>query len=130
MAADSERAAIEAVILAYLEGMIYGQFDKLRSAMHPQCMVAGHYKGDYVFVTLDDFIGVLSGDKPEPPGTPIDYTIHSIDITEDTAVAKLTEACLGSTFTDSLTLIRDNKTWQIVFKAFYDHAYDKANDTA
>ncbi len=32
--------------------------------MHPQCMVAGHYKGGYVFVPLDDFIGVLPGDKP------------------------------------------------------------------
>ena len=122
MAADSERAAIEAVILAYLQGMIYGEFDKLRGAMHPQCMVAGHYHGDYVFVTREDFIGVLSGDEPEPPGTKIDYKILSIDITEDTAVAKLVDVCLGSTFTDSLTLIRDDKTWQIVFKAFYDHA--------
>ncbi|MCA3574031.1 MAG: nuclear transport factor 2 family protein, partial [Aestuariivirga sp.] len=106
MAADSERAAIEAVILAYLQGMIYGEFDKLRGAMHPQCMVAGHYHCDYVFVTREDFIGVLSEDKPEPPGTPIDYKIHSIDITKDTAVAKLVDVCLGSTFTDTLTFIR------------------------
>ena len=30
--------------------------------------------------------------------------------------------CLGTTFTDYLTLIRDEGRWQIVNKAFYDHA--------
>lgn len=122
MAAAGEREAIEAVIREYLEGMIYGQYDRLRRAMHPQCNVAGHVEGVYDFLPREDFIRALESYPVVPPGTPITSSIVSLDITGDTAIAKVTDDCFGTTFTDYLTFIKDMGQWRIVAKAFYDHA--------
>ena len=47
-----------------------------------------------------------------------------LDGTGDVAVAKVYDECLGTTFTDYLTLIKHDGQWQIVMKAFYDHSGD------
>jgi hypothetical protein len=118
----SERAAIEAVVVDYLEGMIYGQRNRLERAMHPQCMQAGHFSGSYEFFDRETFIRSVEGETALPPGTPYRSDIVSIDVTGDIAVVKLEDACFGTTFTDYLTLIKHEETWQIVMKAFFDHA--------
>jgi hypothetical protein len=119
--AAGEREAIEAVIRDYLEGMIHGDFGKLRRAMHEKCIVAGHYLGNYDFMPREDFIDQLKGETPEPAGTPVVSSILSLDITGDTAIAKVRDDCFGSSFTDYLTFIRHEGQWQIVAKAFFDH---------
>lgn len=122
MSAD-ERDAIDAVIRDYLDGMIYGQYDRLESAMHVKCMIAGHFDGSYDFMPRDEFIGTLKKMKAQiPPDTPYVSEIVSVDITGDTAMAKVTDVCFGTSFTDYLTFIMDQGRWQIVNKAFYDHA--------
>jgi hypothetical protein len=122
MTAVKDEGAIRAVVRDYLEGMIYGQPDRLRSAMHPLCMQAGHYKGNYEFFPRDEFIEALRAEKMEAPGTPYKSEILSIDITGDVALAKVNDDCFGTSFTDYLTLIRHEGRWQIVMKAFFDHA--------
>jgi hypothetical protein len=118
---ESERDAIEAVIRDYLEGMIYGQTDRLESAMHPLCMQAGHYKGNYEFFPRDEFIEAMKSEKMQEPGTPYVADIVSIDLSGDVAVAKVTDDCFSTSFTDYLTLIKHDGRWQIVMKAFVDH---------
>jgi hypothetical protein len=118
---ESERDAIEAVIRDYLEGMIYGQTDRLESAMHPLCMQSGHYKGNYEFFPRDEFIEALKSEKMQEPGTPYVADIVSIDLSGDVAVAKVTDDCFSTSFTDYLTLIKHDGRWQIVMKAFVDH---------
>lgn len=122
MSRDRELQAIRAVVTDYLEGMIYGQPDRLRRAMHPLCMQAGHYKGSYEFFPRDEFIEAIGPEKMQPPGTPYAAEIVSIDVTGDVALAKLTDDCFGTSFTDYLTLIKHDGAWQIVMKAFFDHA--------
>lgn len=122
MADAKDEEAIRAVIRDYLEGMIYGQADRLQSAMHPLCMQAGHYKGNYEFFPRDEFIEALKSEKMEAPGTPYKAEIISIDVTGDVAVAKVNDDCFGTSFTDYLTLIKHEGRWQIVMKAFFDHA--------
>ena len=122
---DSDRRAIEAVVRDYLEGMIYGQPERIAQAMHPLCMQAGHYHGKYEFFPRDDFIEALKQETMLPPGTPFVSAIPFIDITGDIAVVKLTDDCFGSSFTDYLTLIRHEGRWQIVMKAFFDHANER-----
>jgi hypothetical protein len=95
MAAAGEREAIEAVIRDCLEGMIYNQKMKLERAMHPLCMVTGHYLGSYDFMPRDGFIASLSAEKPQSEGTPITSAIVSLDITGDAAMAKVTDECFG-----------------------------------
>lgn len=126
MADGSDRDAIEAVVTDYLEGMIYGQPDRLERAMHPLCMQAGHYKGEYEFFDRATFIDALKKETMAPPGTPYRAAIVSLDVTGDVAVAKVTDDCFGTSFTDYLTLIRHDGRWQIVMKAFFDHANEGA----
>jgi hypothetical protein len=120
-----DEKAIKAVVTDYLEGMIYGDYERLREAMHPLCMQAGHMPGNYEFIPRDEFIEVIKPEKKEPAGTPIRSHIAMIDITGDIAMVKVTDDCFGTTWTDYLTLIRHEGRWQIVMKAFYDHANDK-----
>ncbi|MFN4143316.1 nuclear transport factor 2 family protein [Aestuariivirga sp.] len=122
MTADDDRKAIEAVVTDYLEGMIYGQTERIERAMHPLCMQAGHYRGNYEFFPRGDFIDSLKLEKMLEPGTPYRAAIVSVDMTGDVAVAKVTDDCFGTSFTDYLTLIRHEGRWQIVMKAFFDHA--------
>lgn len=122
MSLKTEREAIEAVVVDYLEGMIYGQRDRLERAMHPQCMQAGHFGGTYEFFDRETFIRSLEGEAAVPPGTPYRAEIVSIDLTGDVAVVKVEDDCFGTTFTDYLTLIKHETQWQIVMKAFFDHA--------
>ncbi|WP_373503221.1 nuclear transport factor 2 family protein [Aestuariivirga sp.] len=119
---SSERESIGTLITDYLEGMIYGQTDRLNRAMHPLCMQAGHFGGQYEFCNRYAFIESLQSAVMEAPGTPYKAQIVTIDITGDVAVAKVTDDCFGTSFTDYLTLIKHDGKWQIVMKAFFDHA--------
>ena len=122
MTRQDEVKAIQKVITEYLEGMIYGQPDRLKTAMHPKCMQAGHFNGNYEYYSRDEFIEALKAEKMAEPGSTYTAEVVSIDMTGDVAVAKVTDACFGTTFTDYLTLIKHDGQWQIVMKAFFDHA--------
>ncbi|WP_196504942.1 nuclear transport factor 2 family protein [Aestuariivirga litoralis] len=123
---SNEREAIEAVVNDYLQGMIYGQYDRLKGAMHPLCMQAGHYNGHYEFMPRDEFVEAIKPEPKLPVGADFPLTISMVDVTGDIAIVKLTDDCFGTTWTDYLTLIRHDEKWQIAMKAFYDHANDKA----
>ena len=118
--------AIKLTVTEYLKGMIYGQDDRLRQSMHLKCMQAGHYNSQYEFIPRDEFIDAIKGEKKEPDGSPFSYDIPMIDITGDIAIAKVKDECFGTMWTDYLTLIRHDENWQIVMKAFYDHANDRS----
>jgi hypothetical protein len=113
--------AIRSVVRLYLEGMIYGEQDKLRQAMHPLCMQAGHDKGRYEFFPRDEFIALIGQEKPQPAGSAYPAEFQMIDITGDMAMVKLSDDCFGYSWTDYLTLIKHEGAWQIVMKAFYGH---------
>jgi len=119
---DIEQPAIEAVVKDYLDGMIYGQPNLLQTAMHPLCMQAGHFNGVYEFFNRDEFIEALAEADKLAPGAPYNFKIVSVDMTGDVAVVKVEDDCLGTSFTDYLTLIKHDGRWQIVMKAFFDHA--------
>ena len=90
--------------------------------MHPQCMQAGHFNGTYEFFDRETSIRSLEGEEMLPPGTPYNYEILSVDVTGDVALVKVVDGCFGTTFTDCLTLIKNEIRWQIVMKAFFDRA--------
>ena len=102
--------------------MVWNDPQRLRRAMHPLCMQSGHYKGNFEFYDRDAFIESLEDEKTEEPGTPYRSEILSVVASGDVAVAKIAVECLGTSFTDYLTLIRVENQWRIVMKAFFDHA--------
>jgi Putative lumazine-binding len=121
MPEHTDQQAIRAVILNYLEGMIWDGDAKLRGAMHELCMQAGHVGGRYEFIPRDAFIAEIGKLERLPTGTAFDWTIDFIDITGDAAIAKVTDTCFGSTWTDYLTFIKHDGEWQMVMKVFYEH---------
>lgn len=122
MSHAADLQAIRTAVTDYLEGMIYGDDDQIRKAMHPLCMQAGHFNGQYEFFPREEFISAIKPEIRQPPGSPIKSNIAFIDITGDMAIAKVTDDCFGTSWTDYLTLIKHDGQWQIVMKAFFDHA--------
>ncbi len=46
-----ELDAIRTVALDYVEGMAWGDMDRLRRCFHPRGLQVGHFRGDYEFLT-------------------------------------------------------------------------------
>lgn len=122
MRTESARGAIEAVVAEYLEGMIHGQRDRLERAMHPRCMQAGRFGRSDESFDREAFVRLIDGETASPPGKPYLSQTFSTDMTGDVAVVKVEDECFGTTFTDHLTFTKYEHRWQIVMKAFLDHA--------
>lgn len=112
---------IRAVVVLYLEGMIWGQPDKLVRAFHPKATAAGHDFGAFFNSPRDEFIPDWMKLATLPAGTPYAAALVSIDITGDIAVVKVTNTCFGDDYTDYLTLIKTDGRWQITHKAWFTH---------
>ena len=124
--AAKEWAEIDSAIRLYLEGMVYSQPEKLEQVMHPSCVLAGKFEDLPDFNSRDTFIAAVKGSPGLAPGTPYLHKVELIDIAGDVAVARVTADSFGTTFTDYLTFFKPDGRWQIVYKAFLDHAKAKA----
>jgi hypothetical protein len=126
MAWGAEHDAVRAVVVDYLEGMCWGDEAKLRRAFHPGALQVGHFGETYEFFPLEEFIAWLKGEVTEAEGSPIIAELLSIEVTGTVAVAKLTDTCFGTDFTDYLVMVKDRPDasgrWQIVTKAYHVHA--------
>jgi hypothetical protein len=126
MAWGAEHDAVRAVVVDYLEGMCWGDEAKLRRAFHPGALQVGHFGATYEFFPLEEFIAWLKGEETEAEGSPIIAELLSIEVTGTVAVAKLTDTCFGTDFTDYLVMAKDRPDasgrWQIVTKAYHVHA--------
>jgi hypothetical protein len=122
----AEHDAVRAVVVDYLEGMCWGDEAKLRRAFHPGALQVGHFGETYEFFPLEEFIAWLKGEETEVEGSPIVAELLSIEVTGTVAVAKLTDTCFGTDFTDYLLMVKDRPDaqgrWQIVTKAYHVHA--------
>lgn len=118
--------AIRQVLIDYLEGMMWGDEDRLRRAFHPGALQVGHFAQTYEFFPLQEFIDWLKGEAMSPPGTGYVAELISIEVTGSVAVAKITDTCFDTDFTDYLVLVNDRADatgrWQIVTKAYHVHA--------
>lgn len=119
---EAERKAIEMVVRDYLEGMVRCDLERLRSALHPLFVQSGHYKGQFEFYDRDAFIELFEGEETVEPEIEHEAEIGLIDVTGDIAIAKVTGEFRDTSFTDYLTLIMVENRWQIVMRAFFDHA--------
>lgn len=126
MALGSEHDAVRAVVVDYLEGMVWGDEEKLRRAFHPGALQVGHFGETYEFFPLEEFIRWLRDEETQPAGSPYVAELVSIEVTGTVAVAKVTDTCFGTDFTDYLVLVKDRPTqdgrWQIVTKAYHVHS--------
>ena len=121
MVKQADENAIHSIIMDYLEGMIYGDDEQLRRSMHPLCMQAGHVGGEYEFISRDAFIDAIRSAERLTKGVPFRWEVVTLDITGNIAMAKVTDDCFGSTWTDFLTFIKHDGQWRIVMKALFEH---------
>lgn len=126
MDCGAEHDDIRRVVIDYLEGMVWGDEQKLRRAFHPQALQVGHFADVYEFFPLDEFIAWVKAEETQPEGTPYRAELLSVEISGTVAIAKLTDTCFGTDFTDYLVLVKDHPDqsgrWQIVTKAYHVHS--------
>src|SRR3989304_2230070 len=60
----AEFAALRAVTLDYLDGMVNANEQHLRRAFHPRCLLVGHYHGILECETVDQFIAAVLNGAP------------------------------------------------------------------
>lgn len=118
--------AVRQVVIDYVEGMVWGDEDRLRRAFHPGAIQVGHFDGTYEFLSFEQFIGWLKGEVTAPVGSAYVAELLTIEVTGTVAIAKITDTCFGADFTDYLVMVNDRPDasgrWQIVTKAYHVHA--------
>ncbi len=120
----SELSDISAIVDSYYDGMVRGDEDKLRHVFHPDCFVIGHLKGDLRWASVDRFIAAVTDTAGGRDLDDADYrnTINAVDITGDTAVARITNKYAGMWFTDYLSLLKHEGRWRIINKLYHHYA--------
>ncbi|MCY1242873.1 putative lumazine-binding protein [compost metagenome] len=117
----ADTAAINRVVEHYVEGMVFADESLLREAFHPSCKIIGHYHRELEWLSLDEFIGAIKAEGPAEEGSSPFWEIRTLDITGDSAVAKVVDDYLGMRFTDYLSLLKIDQQWQIINKLYYLH---------
>lgn len=117
----TEVAAVRTVAGNYLDGMVYADEKKLRSAFHPRAAVVGRGPGGLEWDSVDAFVAAVLRDGGPQTGTSYFAEIISVDITGDLAMVKLTDDYLGARYTDYLTMMCNDGRWTIIHKAFHQH---------
>ncbi|MGN7889467.1 nuclear transport factor 2 family protein [Dyadobacter sp. 22481] len=114
----TDRAAdITAVLSDYFNGVFKGDTDLLRSAFHPQALVAGDVNGQAYFKTLDQYLdGVRNRKSPFELGESFRMEIMSIEVINQIAVAKVRLPMFEFNYHDLLSLTKVDGKWLIVNK--------------
>ena len=88
------------MVLVYVEGIAWGDMERLGRSFHPRGIQVGHFRGDDAFFTGEEFLAWAAKEKAEAPVTPYEAEIVSLDVTGDVAVVKVTDTVDGTSFTD------------------------------
>ncbi|HYD26422.1 nuclear transport factor 2 family protein [Brevundimonas sp.] len=110
-------ASVRAPLEAYLRGHATGLADEFRPAFHPDAQLWGMRNGTLIRMTSDEYISRASG-APAADEAQRRRWIESIDVTGDTAVAKIVLDYPTVRFTDYMSLSRIDGRWVIVNKMF------------
>jgi hypothetical protein len=98
----SDSELIEETIEHYFKGMYYGDVERLKKAFHPEAHVIGHFDGNFIFNSLDQFLGF----------------IKSAPVPADVGCVKVEDLYQGRRFTDYLTVLKHEDNWVIINKGY------------
>ena len=116
--AGAEDAAVRAAIEHYFQGHATGDGAHYRKVFHPESKLFFVRDGKFAQRTSEEYIAGAPGKAPEDEAQR-KRTIDWIDVTGDTAVAKLTLTYPAVTFTDYMALLKIDGEWKIVNKMFH-----------
>ena len=118
--------AVRAPLEAYLRGHATGRSEDFRPAFHPDAQLWGMRNGTLIRMTAEQYISRASGAPPADEAQRHRW-IESIDITGDTAVARIVLDYPTVRFTDYMALSRIDGRWVIVNKMFQAEPKAAAN---
>ncbi len=119
---SDDAKSITAAVKDYLVGMVFAEEAKLRRVLHPRWHCIGNFEGSLEWLDLDGFIDSCRSAKEGDPDPDFFWQVESLEITGDTAIAKVLDDYLGLRFTDYLTFLKIEGRWWIVNKVFHLHA--------
>jgi len=117
---SDDRAAIEAVVQTYLDGLYEGNVEKLAAAFHPTSSLTYEENGSLTPLPRDQWLeAVRSRPSPQSRGLPRHDRILQVDqASPTTAFVKLSCAIPPRFFTDYLSLLKLEGRWQVAQKVF------------
>ena len=116
-----EEQAVRTVIQTYFDSMSESSREKVCEAFHPSGKVTGYLDDGLHEMTRKEFADLVASLQPSPheSNQKLHAEVLSIDITGDTAVAKVRDEYLGMMFIDTLSLIKVEGSWSIYTKLFH-----------
>lgn len=117
---DKEEQQIRSVVDCYVTGFNRGDKELLLQALHPRFVSSGFFDGELQWDGAEEFATFCSEAAPDPEGPVPDWYVETLIVSGQTAIAIIRDRWGSREFRDSLTLLKDNGRWQIVFKAFHN----------
>src|SRR5690348_9628432 len=115
-----DRAAIEAAVQTYLDGLYEGDADKLAEVFHETSSLTWEEDGTLVLLTRDQWLKAVRG-RPSAKARGLERHDKILQIDQATptmAFVKLNCAIPPRYFTDFLSLLKIQGQWQIAQKVF------------
>jgi len=107
----------------YFNGIYEGDLNALQNILNPGTLLFGDVKGKPYFKTLDEYLGVVKNrQSPKDSGKPFKGTIHSINIVNSIAVAKVHVKMYDFEYDEFLSFHKIDNRWVIVNKMMSDVA--------
>lgn len=116
----SDEQDIRQTIQTYFDGMHESSAEKMRTAFHPNATITGYLEDGLHEMSVTDFADFVASQQPSPleQGAEARLDIVAVEISGETAVARVRDDYLGMTFHDSLSLLLADGRWQIYTKLF------------
>jgi hypothetical protein len=117
---SSDKAAIEAAVQTYFDGLYESDADKLRSVFHPTSELTFEKDGKIVVWTRDQWLdNVRKRESAKSKGSPRDDAILVFDQSgPTTAFVKVKCQLPPAYFTDYLVFIKADGAWKVAQKLF------------
>ncbi|SFD48014.1 nuclear transport factor 2 family protein [Flavobacterium phragmitis] len=107
-------ALITAVLMNYFNGIYNGDVPLLQSVFHPQAIIGFDLNGETHFKTVNQYLeGVKNRKSPKELGEEFKMKILSLEIINNTAVAKVQVPIFEFDYYDLLSLIVVDGKWVI-----------------
>ena len=116
-------AITQALESYYFKGIYEGALNTLENILNPGTLLFGDIKGNPYAKTLDQYLdGVKNRQSPKESGKPFKGTIHSIDVINSIAVARVHVKMYDFEYDEFLSFHKIDNRWMIVNKMLTDVA--------
>lgn len=112
-------ADVHEAVQAYLDALHDGNADALARIFAPGSALHASAEGKAASLPLDPWLERVRGrTSARDSGHAPENRIHSIEVVDDMAMAKVSSAFRPKRFTDFLSLVRTDDGWRIVAKTY------------